>query len=181
MLTCGPQVTRSLEVFPAPNRVPVARRIHSLAAVVCRRPEVLCPEKLLARLVNEHRVVCDRATVIVQVMRTLGVRVVGATLSRQIPFVINDKMILIEMLVLSEIWTGVELNPGGIRTKAIAHNQMTDAAKEITARNFCARADRQDFVALRLDRPTETALSRRATSVARASHSCAETMRHTDP
>src|SRR5690242_19340114 len=58
-VTGGPQVARPVEVFAAADRVPVARRIHALAAVICRRPKILGPKKLLAWLVNEHRVVCD--------------------------------------------------------------------------------------------------------------------------
>src|SRR6185503_14912854 len=72
--------------------------------------------------------------------RALCIRVVGATLSCQVTLVINDEMILIEMIVLCEIWTGVELNPGGIRTKSIAHNQVTNAAEKIGTWNLRARA-----------------------------------------
>src|SRR6185503_11978355 len=72
--------------------------------------------------------------------RALCIRVVGATLSCQVTLVINDEMILIEMIVLCEIWTGVELNPGGIRTKSIAHNQVTNAAEKIRTWNLRARA-----------------------------------------
>src|SRR6185369_3012306 len=135
-----PQVTRALKVFPASNRVPVARRIHSLAAVVRRGPEILGPEKLLAGLVNKHRVVRNRAPVIVEIMRTLGVRVVCAALSCQVAFVVDDEMVLVQVIVFTEIRTGVELDPRRIGTKAVAHDQMTDAAKEIGTRNLGARA-----------------------------------------
>src|SRR6185369_9498107 len=101
-------------------------------------------------------------------MRTLSVSVVCAALSRQIAFVVDDEMILIQMLVFREIWTRVKLDPGRVRAKPVTHDEVTDTAKEISARNFGA---------LHLDRPRETALSRRATSVAPASRSGAAATR----
>ena len=54
----------------------------------------------------------DRATVVIQIMRTFGVCVVSAALSREITFVIDDEVILIEVIVLREIRAGVKFNPG---------------------------------------------------------------------
>src|SRR6185369_1075816 len=71
-------------------------------------------------------------------MRTLSVSVVCAALSRQVAFVVDDEMILIQMLVFREIWTRVKLDPGRVRAKPITHDEVTDAAKEISARNFGA-------------------------------------------
>src|SRR6185503_12428605 len=51
----------------------------------------------------------------------------------QVSLVIDDEMILVEMTVFCQIWTRVELNPGGIRAKAVANDQVTDATKEISA------------------------------------------------
>src|SRR3569832_485992 len=73
-------------------------------------------------------------------MRALSIRVVCAALRCQITFVIDDEVVLVEMIVFTEIWTRVELNPGRIGTKTVAHDQMTDAAKEICTWNFCTRA-----------------------------------------
>src|ERR1044072_177483 len=136
----GPQVTCSFKIFPAPHRVPVARRIHALAAVISSRPQILGAENLLARLINKHRVMRDRSPVVVQIVRTLRIGVVSATLSCQIALVINDEMVLVEMIVLCEIRTGVELYPRRIRTKSIAHDQVTNAAKQMRARNLRGRA-----------------------------------------
>src|SRR6185503_17568249 len=102
---------RALKIFATSDRVPITRRIHSLAAVVCRRPKVLGPEKLFTGLVNEHRVVRDRAAVVVQIVRTLGVRVVSAALSREISFVVDDEMVLVQVIVFSEVRARVELDP----------------------------------------------------------------------
>src|SRR3569832_3029402 len=73
-------------------------------------------------------------------MRALSIRVVCAALRCQITFVIDDEVVLVEMIVFTEIWTRVELNPGRIGTKTVAHDQMTDAAKEICTWFFCTRA-----------------------------------------
>src|SRR6185312_15511270 len=54
-------------------------------------------------------------------------------------FVIDDEMVLVQMIVFPEIWTRVELDPRRIGTKAVAHDQVTDATKEIRTRNFCTR------------------------------------------
>src|ERR1051326_2957809 len=106
----GPQVARALEVFAAADRVPVTRRIHALATVVRGGPKVLSPEKLLALLVHEHRVVRDGAAVVVQIVRAFRVGVVSAALRCQVTFVVDDEMILIEMAVLREKWTRVDLD-----------------------------------------------------------------------
>ena len=45
-------------------------------------------------------------------MRTLGFGVVGAAVNRQIPVVKNSELILVEMLMLGQIRTTVEFNPG---------------------------------------------------------------------
>src|ERR1700752_190318 len=139
-LTRGPQIPRALEIFPAPNSIPIARRVHSLSSVVSSWPQVLGPEKLFAGLVDEHRVVCNGPAIVVQIVRALCIRIVGPTLSCQITLVINNEMILVEMIVLTEIWTRVELDPGRIRTKPVAHNQVTNATKKITARYLRACA-----------------------------------------
>src|SRR5690349_18325530 len=69
-------------------------------------------------------------------MRAFGVCVVRAALGREVALVIDDEMILVEMIVFREIWTRVKLDPGGIRAKAVPHDEVTNAAKEISARDL---------------------------------------------
>src|SRR5260370_40839992 len=52
-----PQVARAVPVITAANRVPVARGVRALPAVVGSRPKILRPEEWLARLVDEPLVV----------------------------------------------------------------------------------------------------------------------------
>src|SRR2546422_11091870 len=107
-----PEVTRALEIFAAADGVPIARGVHTLAPVVGSGPEVLGPEEFFPRLINQHRVVSDGAAVIVQVVRTFSVSVVGATFGGEITFLVNEEMGLIKVIMLSEGWTRIELDPG---------------------------------------------------------------------
>ncbi len=110
--SCVPEVACALEIFPTADSIPVTRRIHALASVIGRRPQILGPEEFFAGLVNQHRIVSNSATIVVQVMRTLCVSVVGPTLGSEISLVVNEEMILIKVIVLGEVWTRVEFNPG---------------------------------------------------------------------
>src|SRR6266508_753707 len=132
-----PEVTRALEIFAAADSVPIARRVHALPPVVSSGPEVLGPEEFFPRLIHQHRVVSDSAPVVVQVVRTLSVSVVGATFGGEITFVVNQEMVLIKVVVLSEVWTRIELNPGRIGSEAVAHYEVSNSAKEVVAGNLC--------------------------------------------
>ena len=70
-------------------------------------------KKRLARLVDEQRVVRDRAPVVVQVVRALGVGVVGARVDRQVALVVDDEVRRVEVVVLREVGPARELDPRG--------------------------------------------------------------------
>ena len=69
-------------------------------------------KKRLARLVHEHRVVGDGAPVVVQVVRALGVRVVGAGVEGEVALVVDRELVRVEVVVLGEVGTAGELDPG---------------------------------------------------------------------
>ena len=131
-----PEVARTLEVLAAADGVPVARGVHALAAVVRRRQEVLAPEERLARLVDEHRVVGDGAPVVVEVVRALRVRVVHPAVDGQIALVVDDEVALVEVVMLGEVRSRVELDPGRVRPPAVAHHEVADAAEELRPRQL---------------------------------------------
>src|SRR6266498_1621509 len=116
-------------VVSAANRIPIARRVHALPAVVGRRPKILRPEKWLVRLVNEHRVVRNRPAIVVQIIRTLGLGGGGCAVDYQISMMKNRELILIQVLMFREIGTGGELNPGRIRAPSVAHHQISNATE----------------------------------------------------
>ena len=60
-------------------------------------------KKRLARLVHEHRVVGDGAPVVVQVVRALGVGVVGARVDGQVALVVDREVVRVEVVVLGEV------------------------------------------------------------------------------
>ena len=126
-----PQVARAAEVLAAAHGVPVARRVHALAAVVGRRQQVLAPEERLAGLVDEHRVVGHGAAVVVEVVRALGVGVVHPAVDGEVALVVDDEVPLIEVVVLGEIRARVELDPRRVRPPAVAHHEVADAAEEL--------------------------------------------------
>src|SRR3954447_18330869 len=106
-----PQVACSLPVLDTANSVPVTRGVHALAAIVSCRPELFRPEELLARLIDQHRVVSNAAAIVIQIVRTFGFRVIGRTIYRQISLMKNRELVLVQMLVLGEIRAGSKFDP----------------------------------------------------------------------
>src|ERR1700723_461818 len=72
----------------------------------------------------------------VQVMWAFGVRVVGSAVDGKITAVVDRELILIEVLVLGEIWPTIELEPGRIRLPTIPHHEMSDTGEVALARQF---------------------------------------------
>src|SRR5215468_10390800 len=97
-----PQVTGTLPVAAAPDGVPIPRGIHALPAVVGCGYQVVGPEELFLRIVNKNGVMRYRPSIVVQVMRTLGVGVVRPAIDRQVSPVVDRELILVEMLMLRE-------------------------------------------------------------------------------
>src|SRR5579859_1722183 len=69
----------------------------------------------------------DRAAVVIQIVRTFCVRVIRTAVDGKIAAMVNRELILIEVLVLGEIWPTIELDPGRFRLPAIPHDEMPDA------------------------------------------------------
>src|SRR5882762_11033571 len=76
------------------------------------------------------------AAVIVQVVWALCVRIVRTAVDRKISSVVDRDLILIEVLVLGEVRSTIELDPGRIRTPPIPHHEMPDAGKITLARQL---------------------------------------------
>ena len=131
-----PQVARPLPVLEAADGVPEARRVHALAAVVRRVPPVLAPEEALAGLEDEHRVVGDRAAVVVEVVRALGVGVVGAAVDREVALAVDREAPGVEVVVLREVGAAGELDPGRVRRPPVADHEVADAGEEPMARQL---------------------------------------------
>ena len=131
MLPGVPQVAGAVPIRFAANSVPVARGIHALAAIVGGGHQIVGPEEVFRRIVDQHRIVRDGAPVVVEIVRTLSVGVVGAAVDRQISAVVDGEMVLVEMLMFGEVGAAVELDPGRVRFPAIAHHQVSYAG-EIT-------------------------------------------------
>ena len=112
-----------------PHGIPIARGIHALSAVVGRRQNIVCPEELLRRIVDQHGIVRHGAAIVIQIMRTLGLGVVGAAVDCEITVVVNGELVLVEMLMLGEIRTAIELDPGGVRLPAIPHHKLADTGE----------------------------------------------------
>src|SRR5207245_1881842 len=94
------------------------------------------PEEPFGWIVDEHGIVGDSAPVIVQIMRALRVVVICAAIDGQVALVIDRELILIEMLMFREIWTAIELDPGGVRLPSVAHDQVPHSWKVSLARQF---------------------------------------------
>src|SRR5258705_12813249 len=131
-----PEVTRAFEIFTTANGIPITGRVHALAAVVGSGPKIFGPEEFFSRLINQHRVVSDGAAVVVQIVRALSVGIVGATFGGQIAFVVDGEMVLIKMVVLGEVGTRIEFNPGRVGPEPITHDQVTNSPKEVVAGNL---------------------------------------------
>src|SRR5579872_5299421 len=77
-----------------------------------------------------------RAAVVIQIVRTFGVGVIRTAVDGKISAVVNRELILIEVLVLGEIWPAIELDPGRFRLPAIPHDEMPDAREVTVARQL---------------------------------------------
>src|SRR6266568_5902212 len=107
-----PQVASMLPVCWAPNRVPKARGVHSLTAVVSCWQQILRPEEFFSRIVNQHRIVSYGAAIIIEVVRALAICVISATVDRQVTLMVDRDLVLIEVLVFGQIRTTIEFDPG---------------------------------------------------------------------
>ena len=125
------------------TRVPETGRVHPLTAVVGRRPQVLAPEETLARLVHEHRVVRDRAPVVVQVVRALGVGVVGARVERKVALVEDRELVGVEVVVLGEVGAAGELDPGGVRDPSRFASAGARSPEQALPRQFLRPRERR--------------------------------------
>src|SRR5690348_5715407 len=69
----------------------------------------------------------DRAAVVIQIVRTFGVGVIRTAVDCKISAVVNRELILIEVLMLGEIWPAIELDPGRFLLPTVPHDEMPDA------------------------------------------------------
>src|SRR3954452_20008192 len=122
-----PQIASPLEILRAADTVPKAGGVHTLPAIVCRRQEILRPKEFFRRIVDQYRIMSDRAPVVVEIVRALAIGVISPAVDCQITAVIDRDLVLIEMLMFRQVRPAVEFNPGGVRLPSSAHNEMSYA------------------------------------------------------
>src|SRR2546427_3284226 len=89
-----PEFACAIPIFDAAHGIPETSGIHALSAIIGGVHEVVRPEESLVRVINQNGIVRHGATVIVQVMRAFGIRIVGAAIDSQMSAVINRKVVL---------------------------------------------------------------------------------------
>ena len=101
-----------------------------LAAVVAGHFPGANGRPRLRRIVNQHRVVGDRAEMVIDVVRRAKVVVVSAV-SGQLLALVNEKMAHVEVLVRGEAIAALEEEVGGVFVPRAAHVDVARPAAEV--------------------------------------------------
>ena len=89
-----PEVASAIPIFDAAHGIPETSGIHPLSSIIGGIYDIVRPEESLVRVINQNGIVRHGATVIVQIMRAFGIRIIGAAIDSQISAVINRKVVL---------------------------------------------------------------------------------------
>ena len=75
-----PEIACAIPILAAADSIPKTSGVHALASVICGGQDIFRPKELFGRVKDQDGIVCHRAPVVIQVMRTLGIRIIGAAI-----------------------------------------------------------------------------------------------------